>query len=199
MYRYGYLFYIPVNLIFLLIFGIHGAVKKRNRAYYFFALVFCVYLNGVIEKAFFPIFTDGARHYVTFLDFINMDVTILPQYTPYQIIGNVLLTLPVGILLPFVIDCRAGARIGYSVLFSVSIELIQLLMILSLHLIDVTVDINDIILNVAGCLFGNAVFAIFCKIYVRIQEKYDYPILKYFYQVCGNCAAHRSSLYGTAE
>lgn len=196
MYTYGYLFYIPINIIYILIFGIKGIIKKRRKEYYFFVLIFGIYLNFVIEKAFFPIFIDGARHYVTLTNYINLNPTGLFHYTPYQIIGNLLLTFPVGILMAFVVDCKNGVRIACSVLFSASIEFIQLIMIISLHLIDICFDINDIILNIVGCLCGNAVFYIFCKIYVRIQDnKSDNSVIKYFNQVCNNCAHRRSSLY----
>ena len=65
MYTYGYLFYIPINVIYVSIFAIKGILKKRKKEYYFFILIFGIYLNFFIEKAFFPIFTDGASYYVT--------------------------------------------------------------------------------------------------------------------------------------
>jgi len=198
MYTYGYLFYIPVNIIYVLIFGIKGIIKRRKKEYYFFALIFGIYLNFFIEKAFFPVFIDGARYYTALTNYVNLDLTSIFHYTRYQIIGNLLLTFPAGILMAFVVDCRNGVRIGCSVLFSASVEFIQLIMIVSLHLIDICFDINDIIFNIVGCLCGNAVFYMFCRVYVRIQDrKSGNSVLKYFDQVCNNCAYRRSSLYDT--
>ena len=198
MYTYGYLFYIPINVIYVSIFAIKGILKKRKKEYYFFILIFGIYLNFFIEKAFFPIFTDGASYYVTLSNYINLDITNLFQYTPYQIIGNLLLTFPLGILMAFIIDSNNSVRIGISVLFSTLIEFIQLSMIFSLHLIDVFFDINDIILNVVGCLLGNFLFYLFCKIYIHLQNSpCRNSVIRYFYQVCYNCANHKSSLYGT--
>lgn len=195
MYTYGYLFYIPVNIIYALIFGIKGIIKNRKKEYYFFVIIFGIYLNFVIEKAFFPIFTDGAEYYVSIKNYINLDLTSLFRYTPYQIIGNLLLTFPMGILMAFVINCNNSVRIGVSVLISALIEFIQLIMIFSLHLIDVFFDINDIVLNVMGCLLGNAIFYIFCKIYIRTQDNQSgNSIIKYIYQVCSNCVGQKSSL-----
>lgn len=152
-------------------------------------------MNFVIEKAFFPIFTDGAEYYVSIRNYINLDLTSLFRYTPYQIIGNLLLTFPMGILMAFVINCNNSVRIGVSVLISALIEFIQLIMIFSLHLIDVFFDINDIVLNVMGCLLGNAIFYIFCKIYIRTQDNQSgNSIIKYIYQVCSNCVGQKSSL-----
>ena len=117
MYTYGYLFYIPVNLVFILILGIKGILQKREKGYYFFVFILGIYLNFLIDKAFFPIFTDGAVYYTSFADHVNLDVTSLFGYTPYQIIGNLALTFPMGILLAVVMDCRNSVRIGCSVLF----------------------------------------------------------------------------------
>ena len=62
MYTYGYLFYIPVNLMFILVFGIKGILQERKKGYYFFVFILGIYLNFLIDKAFFPIFTDGAAY-----------------------------------------------------------------------------------------------------------------------------------------
>ncbi len=189
MYTYGYLFYIPVNLVFILILGIKGILQKREKGYYFFVFILGIYLNFLIDKAFFPIFTDGAVYYTSFADHVNLDVTSLFGYTPYQIIGNLALTFPMGIFLAVVMDCRNSVRIGCSVLFSVLIEFVQLLMIISLHLTDVCFDVNDILLNTAGCLCGNAVFYIFCRMDACLQwQGCSDSVAGYFHQVWRKCA-----------
>ncbi len=189
MYTYGYLFYIPVNLMLILVFGIKGILQERKKGYYFFVFILGIYLNFLIDKAFFPIFTDGAVYYTSFADHVNLDVTSLFGYTPYQIIGNLALTFPMGIFLAVVMDCRNSVRIGCSVLFSVLIEFVQLLMIISLHLTDVCFDVNDILLNTAGCLCGNAVFYIFCRMDACLQgQGCSDSVAGYFHQVWRKCA-----------
>lgn len=84
MYTYGYLFYIPVNLVFILILGIKGILQKREKGYYFFVFILGIYLNFLIDKAFFPIFTDGAAYYTSLADHVNLDVTSLFGYTLYS-------------------------------------------------------------------------------------------------------------------
>lgn len=189
MYTYGYLFYIPVNLMLILVFGIKGILQERKKGYYFFVFILGIYLNFLIDKAFFPIFTDGAAYYTSLADHVNLDVTSLFGYTLYQIIGNLALTFPMGILLAFVMDCRNSVRTGCSVLLSVLIEFVQLLMIISLHLTDVCFDVNDILLNTAGCLCGNAVFYIFCRMDACLQgQGCSDTVIGYFHQVCRKCA-----------
>ncbi|MDE7224423.1 MAG: VanZ family protein [Acetatifactor sp.] len=197
MYTYGMLFWVPVNIIYFAIISICGLVKKRRREYYFFAAVFCIYMNFLIDKAFFPIFTDGAEFYVSLEKYVNLDISLLFSYTPYQIIGNFLMMFPLGILLVFIINGKIQFQILLSVLISLMIEVVQLLMIMSLHLIDVTFDINDIILNVGGCLFGHLVFYLFCKIYIRRQDRTNtISVIEYFDKVCSNYVKRKSSLDG---
>ena len=52
MYTYGYLFYIPVNLMLILVFGIKGILQERKKGYYFFVFILGIYLNFLIDKAF---------------------------------------------------------------------------------------------------------------------------------------------------
>lgn len=173
----------------ILVFGIKGILQERKKGYYFFVFILGIYLNFLIDKAFFPIFTDGAAYYTSLADHVNLDVTSLFGYTLYQIIGNLALTFPLGILLAFVMDCRNSVRTGCSVLLSVLIEFVQLLMIVSLHLTDVCFDVNDILLNAAGCLCGNAVFYIFCRMDARMQgQRCSDTVIGYFHQVCRKCA-----------
>jgi len=163
MYTYGYLFYLPVNLIFILIFGVNGIMKKMRKEYYFYAAILAVYLNFLIDKAFFPLFTDGSQYDTEITNYINLKVFTLFHYTFYQIAGNILLTFPISFLLPFVINCGKRSRLIYSILFSISIEFIQLALIGFFHIVNMTFDINDILLNVAGCVLGNYTLVLVSK------------------------------------
>lgn len=197
MYTYGYLFYIPINLFLSAFFLFSGLRNRKKPVYYLFVTVFCIYLNLLIERAFFPIFTIGARHYTRITDYMNWNIMQLMEYTPYQIVGNILLTFPIGILLPFIVNKKNKGRLGIAVCLAVAIEFVQLGMIGTLHLMDVSFDINDILLNVFGCFFGHFIFLIFCKIYVQLpREECRNSILFYFNHVCDNCACNEGSLSG---
>lgn len=197
MYTYGYLFYIPINLVLLTILGMTGILKKRQKEYYFFVLVTCIYLNILIEKAFFPIFIDGSVHYKSCWDYVNINILSIMRYTPYQIIGNIVLTFPVGILLAFVMNYTWKQRIIVSTIFSVMIEVIQLCLIILLRLIDVDFDLIDIVLNVGGTMLGHLLFYAFCKIYVGLEMTENAKNnVNYFRRVCENCAGKKKSLDG---
>ena len=51
MYTYGYLFYIPINIIYVIIFGIKGIRENRKKEYYFFVIIWknireIIYFHG---------------------------------------------------------------------------------------------------------------------------------------------------------
>lgn len=197
MYTYGYLFYLPVNFAFIIIWGTNGLLKKRRKEYFLYAAILILYLNFLINKAFFPLFISGSQHYTGIIKYMNFSISTLFHYNLYQIAGNLLLTFPIGFFLPFVINCRQKARIIYSILFSISIEFIQLALIGVFHIVNMTFDINDIILNVTGCVMGNIIFKYMCKIYTKIPTSATLgTTAKYFNQVCDNCAYDRKSLSG---
>ena len=54
MYTYGYLLYLPITIIFSLLFIINGCISKRPLGYYVMALLAVIYINKAIELAFFP-------------------------------------------------------------------------------------------------------------------------------------------------
>lgn len=197
MYTYGYLFYLPINFIFIIILGANGILKKRRREYFLYAAILIIYLNFLINKAFFPLFADGSQHYTGITKYMNFNISTLFHYSMYQIVGNLLLTFPIGFFLPFVINCKQKTRIIYSILFSISIEFIQLALIGGFHIVNMTFDINDIILNVTGCVLGNIIFRCICKIYTKIPTSATLgTTAKYFNQVCDNCANDKKSLSG---
>lgn len=197
MYTYGYLFYLPVNFICIIILGANGIIRKMRKEYFFYAAMLTIYLNILINKAFFPLFADGSQHYTEITAYMNFNVSTLFHYGVYQIAGNLLLTFPIGFFLPFVINCRQKTRIIYSIIFSMSIEFIQLALIGVFHIINMTFDINDIILNVAGCVLGNISFKYLCRIYTKMQARATLgATARYFDQVCANCACDEKSLSG---
>ena len=130
MYSYGHLFYGPITIIYAIIILLNGIIKKRHLYYYFYAILFGIYLNYLIKHAFFPIFIPQDELSIILMDFVNLNVLKMSSYTFYQIIGNILLMLPLGILLAFITDFNFRERIFLSITTSVSVEFVQLLIIL---------------------------------------------------------------------
>src|SRR6478736_8628411 len=79
-----------------------------------------------------------------------------------NIIGNLLLFLPMGIFLPMVLHIRSFFKVFFiAASFSASIELCQYL--LRHFRIYRSVDVDDIILNTTGALLGLALYYLFWR------------------------------------
>ena len=151
-------------------------------------------MNYLIKYAFFPIFIPQDELSIILMDFVNLNVLKMSSYTFYQIIGNILLMFPFGVLLAFITNFNYRERIFWSIITSVSVEFVQLLIIIMFHPINIIFDINDIILNLIGGVLGNIFFYLFCKVYVKIPNiKSQNSFIKYFSQICTNCANNKRS------
>ena len=194
MYSYGHLFYGPITIIYAIIILLNGIIKKRHLYYYFYAILFGIYLNYLIKHAFFPIFIPQDELSIILMDFVNLNVLKMSSYTFYQIIGNILLMFPFGVLLAFITNFNYRERIFWSMIASLSVELVQLLIIIAFHPVNIIFDINDIILNIIGGVLGNIFFYMFCKLYVKIPNiKSQNSFIAYFSQICTNCANNKRS------
>ena len=103
------------------------------------------------------------------LELLTPQKTIIKEHTIQNIIGNIILFIPLGIFLPLLIDkyrCINKVILA-AFICSVSIELIQL--ILRQFEIYRSVDIDDVILNTLGALLG---FMIVNKFYFNKKNYY---------------------------
>jgi glycopeptide antibiotics resistance protein len=198
MYTYGYLFYIPISVLYSIIILLVGLIKKRPFAYYLIAIIFGVYINLAIEKVFFPLFLDGSEFFTSIKDFIDLDFDI-NKLDNSQIIGNIIVTFPIGILIPFILNIKNKIKVIIVLIISISLEFFQLLIISSLHPINIFFDIKDIILNVTGGMLGCIAFIAMSTIISKIPEKNEEyrDLFSYIYIVCKNTKNGNRSLYMT--
>lgn len=84
-----------------------------------------------------------------------------------QILWNLVLFLPVGLLLMFMLTCKRKWLIAivFSILLLTSIEVIQLLFHLGLF------ELDDIVHNTLGAIIGVCMFNIWCSVRKRIIGK----------------------------
>lgn len=135
--------------------------------------IFAIYLVGVAHFVLLPlVFDPGASG-----EFGQIDLGRLIELRPFFLSGadvmpaaqvwlNILLTLPFGFGLPFVINLRPRHMLLVGVLFSVGIEVAQLVAD-ALYLAGPTwsVDINDVLLNSLGVVLGYLVFGLTGTLY----------------------------------
>ena len=135
-------------------------------------LLMFINLAILVRIAFFPFFRQDGEVLPLIFDaqkVFPLNVNLIPfanffQYdTPgdiwLNILGNILLFVPTGAILPFVYKRlnTFGKVVLAGVGISVCIELLQL------PFYERATDINDVILNTAGCVLGYGVYQ-FCKL-----------------------------------
>ncbi len=144
--------------------------KKTNPWRIFLWAAFILYLTGVICVTLFPMDYTNTVHE----DFIIWENTLKPIpfnvisqmfhekiliYILVQIGGNILMTIPLGIMLPLL---RPGKKKWFYPLFflcfTVAIESSQLLIGALLRTFYRTTDIDDVILNFTGAMIGMLIY-----------------------------------------
>lgn len=117
-------------------------------------------LLGVVFLPLRPVAPDAIRY-------LSASVNLLPTRTVIgilrgfhgqvirQLVGNVVLFVPLGFLLPVLYASRRrlGATVATAIAASVGIEMIQLTMLLSM-MSQRAVDVDDVFLNVTGAVLG---------------------------------------------
>lgn len=192
IYTYGYIFYIPITLIFITPFIIMGVVNKRPIAYYLFVGIFVIYLNMAIKIAFFPLIIED----ISGFDYIyNIKFSLnLFEASKIHLLLNVLLTLPIGIGLQFITNLTIKGRLVVAVLSGMSFEMIQLIILVLFKPINIFFDANDLFCNITGVLIGLLVIH-FVNIFLKkksISSKNSFIV--YIKNVCINSANKKKSL-----
>lgn len=142
--------------------------------------LFAIYILVVMSITIFPIIINTQRtidvsatiNFVPFKETINSFNSLLDSFSTLfaiklflvNVLGNILLFTPLGFLLPIVNSNINNIRpiFKISLIATISIELIQFITSLSGGF-RVT-DIDDVILNILGGLFGFLIFTLFSKV-----------------------------------
>lgn len=182
IFTYGYLFYLPITLIFgsLLIF--YGIKKKKELPYYICAVGAVWYINLAVNLSMFPILIEDIPEF-NILYNINWNIKLTGAEWKHYIL-NILLTFPIGFGIQFILDIDLLKRILISVICGLSFEVFQLLLLFTVGPINIIFDVNDLICNVMGSLLGLLVVQIVNILARKIKITGDNPWLSYFIRVC---------------
>nr|AIA13106.1 VanZ like family [uncultured bacterium] len=166
--------------------------KKKSLVYLLFFTIFYVYIIKVLDytlfqfqslvllKYFMPnliLRGQTAEQSMNLIPFI----TLTPQDIKTSLL-NILLLLPFGFGLPFITNFRIKKIVGIGALFSIVIELLQLLTGFMANITFRITDINDVIFNTVGVAVGYILFIGFVRSYRHISHKWKLlanPILQY--------------------
>lgn len=185
LYTYGYIFYVPINIIYTILIFVYGLKNKKDFPYYIFAFIFSIYINAAINLTFFPIITMSKNEWGSLGNYINLNFDFLTMGGKRQIVGNILLLIPLGLLLPFVCGLKKYKRWICIIVASIAMEFLQLVIIYFCHSVTVFFDIRDIALNLLGGFIGILLF----EVVSRLIEKNDNfftknKIFEYILEIC---------------
>lgn len=135
---------------------------------YMIALVYMLFLSDDFGRT--QIRSAVYRNFIPFNEikrFIGMFSTS-PMYVIRNVLGNIAIFMPFGALIRWVLNRRVHwyQVVSYTFLFSLSVEVLQLVSRVG------SFDVDDIILNTIGGLFGFWVYS-FLKLLNRRREHHD--------------------------
>ena len=118
---------------------------------------------------------------------VGKDTNLIPfiMLTPQDLktsLLNILLLIPFGFGLPFITNYRMKKIVVIGALFSIVIELTQLIMGFITKITFRVADINDVIFNTVGVAIGYILFVGFVHIYRHLSQNWEIsanPILRY--------------------
>jgi glycopeptide antibiotics resistance protein len=156
--------------------------KKRDFTYLIFFTVFYVYLFKVLDHTLFKFQSLLLLKYFTPGLILRgqpdgESLNLIPLITLTQgelttSLLNILLLVPFGLGLPFIMNLHMKKMVVIGALFSVVIELLQLITGLMAKVTFRIADINDVIFNTIGVAIGYVLFVGFVRIYRRISRNW---------------------------
>lgn len=170
--------------------------KKYNVSYIFFLAIFWIYLTFAIDAVFFPMAIFGAFADASRQNCPLPQINLVPFYFgPYPDVKrvftsnlqNILLTVPFGFGINFIIHHKTRRVAIMSVLLGSAFELLQYILSRVLGYCYRVVDVNDIMCNTIGVLCGYIFFRMFAWYYTILTDKLHVEhggIMKYIYDVC---------------
>ena len=135
-------------------------VNKKEFVFYkeLFLFAFVVYSISLFYVVTFEDNNYGTNNFIPFREITRYE--LFSSYFIHNVIGNIILFVPFGYFVSTILKTRKPFAIFFvSIMTSLTIELTQ-------YLIGRTFDIDDIILNFAGCTLGYLVYLI-----INILEK----------------------------
>lgn len=169
-----------IGMLMIALFVIIQWRRGHNLAYLLCFFLFASYLLVLLDVMFLPIQVpqDWPRNITIQAElFVLSHVNLIPFYFGnlfqmsnitvfWELVGNILLTLPFGFGLPFLINISSKRILPVVCLTGFALEttqlVINLLGLISSH--GHSVDINDILLNTSGILLGYWLFRLVTKL-----------------------------------
>lgn len=166
--------------------------KRKSLVHVLFFTIFYIYLYKVFDYTLFQFQSlILLKHFVPGLMLNGLSaeksVNLIPLATlrledVKTSLLNVLLMIPFGFGLPFITSFSMKRVVAAGALFSIVIELLQLITGFMANTTFRVADINDVIFNTAGVVIGSMIFVAFVRMYRQASRNWamkEIPVLRY--------------------
>ena len=178
--------------LFLILAGYLKIIRKKSTPYLICFLIMYIYVCELINLTQFPIYATEGMKAAMGEQNVWREMNLIPFKTiignlSIDLLLNIIMTLPLGFGLPFLITCSWKKVIFSGILVGALCEIGQLSSALWIGFTFRHVNIDDIILNFFGTLLGYALFKIFCHIFHWSYNKLKIPsniFLSYILNIC---------------
>ncbi|MBR2177457.1 MAG: VanZ family protein [Clostridia bacterium] len=164
-----------VGIVILFVWLIYSHKNKLNPTRIMIISIFILYMTAVISITFFPLTYDPSLKLAS--DVLSQRLILTPFQTtisyvclgnPFvifvQLGGNIIMTIPFGIMLPMIVKNK---KICFYLLLVLAlplfIETSQLVLGIILQTFYRTADIDDVIYNFLGGMIGLAIYKLLPK------------------------------------
>ena len=157
-----------LGLILEVIYILISVLKKISYRRIIVTCIFIAYITVLAIVTLFPIVIDDKVEYygdITWYNYVPSKTIIgtlqcgVSLTSLAQLLGNVLMTIPFGVMILMLTKNHKWWRILIiSIVFPLSIELTQLFIGLLINNMYRTVDIDDVILNAFGVYIGYGIY-----------------------------------------
>ncbi len=151
--------------------------RKRSGAYLFFFSIFWIYLLFVFSAIIFPIAPLPESYSGIFRPSINLTPFYfgpcsMPEHCFENIVGNILLTIPFGFGVSFVLRLKPKDFLWLAILLGLVFETVQLIISFTFRSSFRIVDVNDVLLNAIGVWIGYGLFRVFGYLYLSLIRRF---------------------------
>ena len=139
---------IILSIISYIFFRVISRIKYKNKINIkkeFVLILFIIYLLILFRIVTYPVNDYGLNNFSLFKEILRYKIG--SKEFIQNIIGNILLFIPFGMFVGYYFKIKIISLIIITILYSFSIEIIQIL-------IERVFDIDDIILNLVGSTLG---------------------------------------------
>ena len=154
-------------------------IRSKSKYYIFKCVVIsflCFYIILLVKYAVFPIYISGSikemmREELSFSESLAENINLIPfirGWYPKDFLLNIIMTLPLGVLLPCLIKGmtkKSMTIVGLGV--GIAIELVQFLIFLFQGFTFRDININDSLANAIGVIIGFAIYTFAVRIFIE--------------------------------